>query len=163
MPWEKSSRKACIPVAKRRLRGPNKVAGILLQSRYTGNRLDRVIAGVGINANFESKVLGDDLTVPPITLMEAVGKPVNLNHVLDKVLSCMETDYGRFLEEGPARIISDYKKNCSTIGRRVKILRDDGPDLTGTAADLGTEGGLMLRTPDNWTVVINNARQLILE
>jgi len=141
--------------------GNRKLGGILLKSHFSGSRLDWVIAGIGINGNYSSSVLGEDLPTPAITLMEAAGREVDLNQVLAHILAEMETDYLRFVDEGPSKLINENKHNCSTIGQRVKILRDEGPDLTGTAMDLGTEGGLVIRTADNWTVVINNARQLI--
>ncbi len=126
-----------------------KAAGVLVQSRSREDDAPagrRVVVGVGINVNTEIELQvtgdadGDGDRLPPRSLCEVVGRPLDLKPLLvDTVANLI-----RRLEGGltPA-VLEEYRSRCSTVGREVEF--DDGPDRrTGRAVDIAPDGALVV-------------------
>ena len=45
-------------------------------------------------------------------------------------------------------LLAAYRRDCSTIGREVRVLLPDGEALTGTATTVDADGQLVVRTAD---------------
>lgn len=68
----------------------------------------------------------------------------------------------RAIEErltGPdERVLADYRRRCSTLGRRVRArmipMSPDGPQVVGEAVDVRTDGGLVVVTGRGSRVVV---------
>lgn len=140
-----------------------KLGGILLESKFQGEKLDYVIAGIGINGNFPAEVLGTRFVWPPTTLMDQLRKPVDLNRLLARILKQLESAYHHFVEKGPEGLVDHYKNRCVTLGRRVFISEQERKEAyEARAFDLDPLGGLMVELPDGNAKVIYNARRVSL-
>jgi len=139
-----------------------KAGGVLLQSRFVGSRLEHVVAGIGINANFSASALGGDLLTRPATLLDLLGREVDLNGLLSSILGCIEEDYARFEREGPGGLIKKYASRCVTLGRQVRLHEEDGTARDGTAIGLTGEGGLVVDFAGGKRETVLNAYRLTL-
>lgn len=66
------------------LRDSKKLVGILCEQTVTpGQPQTTSIIGVGINANFPATQLGTDLRTPPISLLDILGREIDLEKLID--------------------------------------------------------------------------------
>jgi len=72
-----------------------KLGGVLLELSAQGERVEWVVAGVGINVNNPTPP-----DVPAISLREAVGHPIALEGFYEIILRGIARDYRRFCREG---------------------------------------------------------------
>ncbi len=136
--------------------GGRKICGILAESSVEnvpvavkrvspgGNaRLDFIVLGVGLNANFDP----EDAGVPDAqvaTLRSELGRDVDLVELLGAILTSLEAELPR-IEEDFSGVLDDWRALGCTLGERVRVRRF-GEILEGLAADISSEGALILRT-----------------
>ena len=125
-----------------------KVGGILIESFIKDGRLDRVIAGIGVNVNQEKFKLG---APNPVSLKNLTGMNFDLDECLDLVLGFIETRYNNMKSyEEKQKIDKDYLENlykyqvfanfstsCGTID--AKII---GVDESGKLTLVDKENGI---------------------
>ncbi|MFP4498713.1 MAG: biotin--[acetyl-CoA-carboxylase] ligase, partial [Vulcanimicrobiota bacterium] len=126
-----------------------KVGGILLESRFRGEKMDYLVAGIGINVNFSGYVLGSDLKFQPTTLYDESGKYYNLSELLASVLNRLDQTYYEFIKTGSIELIEYYKKKCMTLGRRIVVIYDDKIREKAWALDVLPDGSLKIKTIEN--------------
>jgi BirA family biotin operon repressor/biotin-[acetyl-CoA-carboxylase] ligase len=130
--------------------GEKKICGILAESSAghatdsaKKGRLDYVILGVGMNANFDPTEVGvrdRELT----TIRSELGHDVDLLDLLRALLANLEVEMGRIRNFGA--ILEEWRKLNCTLGEKVRVRRF-GETIEGRAVDLTSEGALLLATP----------------
>ena len=75
--------------------GGRKVAGILAEARD-----DRVVLGIGINANLGEDELPEDVDTPATSLSIEAGEPVDRVRLLASLLEQLETHYDAWVRGG---------------------------------------------------------------
>jgi len=111
-----------------------KLCGILTEIYSVGNKVDKIIVGIGINLNNKSPEEGT-------SLKEIQGKEINIDDFLEKVLD----NFAKLSNLGLPTIIRQYKKNCSMLGKQVKVITLN-KEVEGKAIDIDNEGNLILET-----------------
>jgi BirA family biotin operon repressor/biotin-[acetyl-CoA-carboxylase] ligase len=109
-----------------------KLSGVLAEREG-----DAVVVGIGINVNWPDQ-LPAELAATATAANHLAGRPVDRDGVLTAMLDCLADRYGDW-----PRVGSEYRRNCSTIGRRVRVELSD-ETFTGTAADVTDEGHLLV-------------------
>lgn len=109
-----------------RLKWPNdilynncKIAGVLTETMYNGNALERAIVGVGLNVNqtfFEESIHGKATSIKKI-----LGKDVTREIILAHILSRIEYYYQLWLTKN-AEIVKKINKKLIGYGMWVKLL-----------------------------------------
>lgn len=74
-----------------------KLGGVLLELGTVGGRLEWLIVGIGINGN---NPLPEGARFPPISLAEALGRPVDLSGLYAAALGGIARSYREFLQRG---------------------------------------------------------------
>jgi BirA family biotin operon repressor/biotin-[acetyl-CoA-carboxylase] ligase len=120
--------------------GGRKVSGVLTELD-TDEKF--AIVGIGINANFDTGDLPEEVTGIATTLKEELKREVRAEKLLDQLFAELEDIYDKF-NKGTAEI------KCSTIGKKVKIITE-GSELNGTAKEIDGAGALILQLPDGTT------------
>lgn len=108
-----------------------KIGGIVLQRHLED--LEIVVAGIGINLQFSK----DRPTEDAIALNEVVANLPDINQLIFEIimqLSKEQTD-----------VISEYKKNCLTLGKKVVVQLLNSADVVGVAADISENGALIIQ------------------
>jgi BirA family biotin operon repressor/biotin-[acetyl-CoA-carboxylase] ligase len=87
--------------------GNKKACGILIQNSVMGNRLDYVVAGIGLNVN-QTIFLSD--APNPVSMKMVSGKEYNLKELLPKLLEFVFKRYDQVKPETKLKVERDYQK-----------------------------------------------------
>jgi BirA family biotin operon repressor/biotin-[acetyl-CoA-carboxylase] ligase len=126
-----------------------KVCGILIESAYEGERLAYVVAGIGVNVNFDPTPF-EDIRETATSLSRELGRDVSREELLASLLNHFEALY---LSPGEA-VFAGWKKRLETLGRPVRAQLPDRIE-EGIAEDVDRQGRLIIRQGDGATVVVS--------
>lgn len=121
------------------LAADKKIAGILLETTSMGNKIEKVVIGIGINVNqpnFPGKYL-----IPPTSIRREFKEAVNRERLLSEILNNFEEILSLCIKE-PEKVLEDWKVKCNMLGEKVKIEDDNGIKF-GIFEDLDKEGHLI--------------------
>lgn len=121
-----------------------KVAGILPEARFWGDRVDAVVLGVGLNVSTD---FGDapDLAQSAISLVQATqGQPFSRVEVLVELLLRLEQDYPRLSSR---LLFREWQDALVTLGRPVTVTTPAG-EVHGFAESVDAHGALWVRADD---------------
>jgi BirA family transcriptional regulator, biotin operon repressor / biotin---[acetyl-CoA-carboxylase] ligase len=123
-----------------------KLGGILTEMHAEPNQVRFVIVGIGINVNQEK--FPAELASIATSIRKESGRSSFRLELLVRLLTQFESDYNRFLREGPSFVIDRFESVSSFArGRRVRV--DTGLEAyLGTTSGLSPEG-LLLVARDN--------------
>lgn len=116
-----------------------KLGGILVELAARGKRLEWLIAGVGLNVN---NPLPEGACVPPLSLREALDRPVDLEETIWAVLAGIARHYAEFQREGFEPIRRRWSE-LSTLRERVWVERK-GERFEAKVRGISASGGLLV-------------------
>jgi BirA family biotin operon repressor/biotin-[acetyl-CoA-carboxylase] ligase len=121
-----------------------KLAGVLTETGVTGEQLDFVVVGIGVNVNVEPDVL-PTLAPDATSILAEVMRPTDRLPLLVTLLGGIERRYEALhAGEGPHR---EWASRLATLGQPVQVTTPKRT-LTGVAESVDGDGALLLRTPD---------------
>jgi len=134
-----------------------KVCGILTELDAEMDRLNFIIIGIGLNANFKASRLPEEVRKKAITLAEVMGSDVPRVPLIRAMLEEMEKAIDAFVasggELGPMR--EEMKKRSALLGRRVRISDPGGTTpVEGKAVDIRGDGALVIEVSGFWKVPV---------
>ncbi len=121
-----------------------KTAGILLETSVQGEKIERLVVGVGINVN--QKSFPGKYNFPPTSIMLEAGREIEREALLAEVLNNFEELLHTAISN-PQQILNDWKLKCNMIGDRIKIIEKDRT-IAGIFDDIDDNGFLILRRGD---------------
>lgn len=125
-----------------------KVCGILAEMNTTGEAVNYVIAGIGVNANFEvENRFPPELARTATSLKAEVGKEVNLGELFRALIEKLESAYDLFIEKGFAPILAEWKKHAVFLRSDVEVMVGT-ETWRGVAVDVNDDGSLIIRLED---------------
>ncbi|HNX40382.1 MAG TPA: biotin--[acetyl-CoA-carboxylase] ligase [Methanothrix sp.] len=129
--------------AKRHGDGERKVCGILTEMKAEVDMLDYMVVGVGLNANVDLSLFPEDWRAT--SLAKEAGRPVPRAELICRILEEAEAALEKAAcgSEGAQEIYQEWRSRSATLNRRVRISAVAG-DLAGMAADLASDGALVL-------------------
>ncbi|HET8777626.1 MAG TPA: biotin--[acetyl-CoA-carboxylase] ligase [Candidatus Limnocylindria bacterium] len=129
-----------------------KVAGLLVETMADGDRLTGAIVGIGINANWSSADMPDEIAAGATSLADLAGGPIDRVRLLADVLEAFEDELSRI--EAGASPIDRYRAACTTLGTMVSVATPTGV-VDGRAVDLDAAGSLVVDAADGGRHVIS--------
>jgi len=127
-----------------------KISGILTESRTTGEIVDFIVVGIGVNANFDIDALPAHLKYSSTTLKEELGREIEREILLRRLLELTESYY-KFFQEGQfGHILGDWRGLACFLGSRVEV-EGDREKIEGQAVDIDADGALVLTLRDGTT------------
>lgn len=127
--------------------GEAKAAGILAEA--TG---DAVVIGIGLNVTTRADELPATTGLPATSLRVAGAEATDREPLLRALLRGVARWYEGWRETGGdaemCGLLAAYQRDCSTIGREVRVLLPHGQEFTGTATTVDGDGQLVVRTAD---------------
>lgn len=121
--------------------GKRKIAGILLESTSKGNKINRIVVGVGINVNQPNFPGKYDL--PPTSVRKEFKEAVNRERLLSEILNNFEVML-EVVEKDKNKILDDWRSRCKMIGEKVSIVEEDKTKF-GVFHDIDDDGFLILK------------------
>ncbi|MFQ5886966.1 MAG: biotin--[acetyl-CoA-carboxylase] ligase, partial [Anaerolineae bacterium] len=127
-----------------------KVGGILTETGVTGDHLDYVVVGIGLNVNLEVSRI-PEISATATSLWQELGRKVPRLRLLQEILKRIEGRYQR-LEAGESPH-EEWASSLVTLRRRVRVTTPEGQE-EGWAEGVDEDGALILRRGDGSTVLI---------
>lgn len=125
--------------------GDRKLAGILAEQSADG---EAVVVGVGLNVATGERELPVSPTGLPATSLLVEGADIGREAVLTEILRSLERWYLTFsADPDPVRsgLLAQYRADCATLGRQVRVELPAGRVLAGLAEDIDPTGRLLVR------------------
>jgi len=127
-----------------------KVCGILVQSRMSGQNIQRLVMGIGLNVNQPEDYFVGELA-RATSLGASLGKTFDRNEVLKHILRSLDQALLRLRDTGEEAILKIWKSGCDSIGKNVAV--NDGKRVyRGIFEDVSANGGLILRIKEKTRV-----------
>jgi len=123
-----------------------KVAGILVETEISQERVSHVVAGVGINISQRQEDFPPELRSQVTSLEMAAGKSVDRWAVLTAVLQALETSYLAYLGGKEQTILQQWLQRCLHLECGIRVVRDNGSVLEGQCVGIDQAGRMLLRT-----------------
>ena len=124
-----------------------KLAGIIVDANFESNKIENLILGVGIN--FEVNVKSVEKTLKNtgnfygVASLSNQHKKVKRVRLIQVLLQELEKIYELLNTGRKNRIISDWTKRSSTIGKKIKVNTAKG-EVKGRAIKIDNEGALVI-------------------
>jgi BirA family biotin operon repressor/biotin-[acetyl-CoA-carboxylase] ligase len=120
-----------------------KLGGILTEMETESDRIRHVVVGLGLNVN--NPGFPPELAATATSLALTAGGTFSRVQLLKAWLEEFEALYDRFLDQGFAEILEEWKGFTVTLGTPVTVRQ--GPrEISGLATDVAPDGALLLRT-----------------
>jgi BirA family biotin operon repressor/biotin-[acetyl-CoA-carboxylase] ligase len=130
--------------------GGRKICGILLESEITGQVVNYVLLGIGVNVNADVSAYPEIAAIATSAAAEA-GRPVSREALAAAVLNELEELYLAVQAGQPVQ--DEWRARLETLGRQVRVTSGQAVE-EGLAEDVDGDGSLILRRPDGSRVTI---------
>ncbi len=124
-----------------------KVAGMLVDVSLESNRIENLVLGVGINFDVDAKQIEKTLKGSPnfygVASLSEQKKKVKPIQLVQTFLLEFEKIYGLLNTKQTKKIISEWTKRSSTIGKNVELETRDGK-IKGKAIKIDDDGALIV-------------------
>ncbi len=127
-----------------------KVSGIMCEMSADSNKIEYVVCGVGVNVNNEK--FPKEIEKVATSLKLETGRNFEISEVASEILGEFEELYNEFLENGLDNIINDYRNNCITLSKQVRVIIDS-VEIEAYALDITDDGELLVRTDDGEKII----------
>jgi BirA family biotin operon repressor/biotin-[acetyl-CoA-carboxylase] ligase len=124
------------------LAGDRKLAGVLPEIQWLGERLQAVVLGIGINVAPQSVPPAVAVSIPATCVQALTEDPIDRWELLKAVLVGLLHWRGRV---GEPELFREWESRLAYRGQWVQIDSADRPPVEGRIMGLDAEGGLTLR------------------
>jgi BirA family biotin operon repressor/biotin-[acetyl-CoA-carboxylase] ligase len=121
-----------------------KVCGILTEIDAEMDRVNYVIAGIGINVNNEIKDFPSEYKGSSTTVKKEINREISRVKLLRRILEELEEAYFALEKKGGQALLQDWRQLSSTLGRKVKVVTRRRT-IEGTALDVAEDGALLIQ------------------
>jgi BirA family biotin operon repressor/biotin-[acetyl-CoA-carboxylase] ligase len=131
-----------------------KVAGMLVDATFESNRIENLVLGVGINFKIDVKKIEKILKKTPNYYgVASLNKDCNALALVQCFLLELEKIYELLNTKQTTKIIAEWTKRSSTIGKKVEIDTINGK-IKGKAIKIDGDGGLLIKDKGKTTKII---------
>jgi len=124
-----------------------KIAGMLVDASLESNRIENMVLGVGINFDVDSKQIEKTLKGSPnfygVASLSEQKKKIKPIQLVQTFLVELEKIYDLLNTKQTKKIISEWTKRSSTIGKNVVLDTRDGK-IKGKALKIDEDGALVV-------------------
>ena len=118
-----------------------KVAGILVESVWSGEEVDCLVIGIGMNITKEAVPAAELLLFPATSLEEGLGPAVEHTEILRDILAGIIALRPHLASDS---FIASWEKALALRGEPVQVEQGDGSIVTGKLLGLESDGSLRL-------------------
>jgi BirA family transcriptional regulator, biotin operon repressor / biotin---[acetyl-CoA-carboxylase] ligase len=139
-----------------------KVCGILSQMKISGNIIDFVVVGIGINVNLKREQYPEDIQSIATSLALEAGREISREELIISLYENFSKWYRKLLQNGFAPIKERWLALSPMIGKPVSVMfRDEA--ASGKATGLGEDGSLILLMDNHKTIHVSAGDATILK
>jgi BirA family transcriptional regulator, biotin operon repressor / biotin---[acetyl-CoA-carboxylase] ligase len=125
--------------------GGRKVAGILVESESTGDRIDFLVAGVGVNVNGHAEDFPADLQAAATTLEDELQCESCIPDLEAILLDSMRKWADRVRQGRDEEVLAAFRARDLLPGASVRV-EAGGESVEGTAEGVDAKGRLLVRS-----------------
>jgi len=122
-----------------------KLAGILLEGILGADRVEAVIAGIGLNVN--QQTFPEDLSSKATSLALATGSLHERSELFRAMLLSLEDEYLTQAATGFQHVVERWLDHAPIIGKRISV-ETQGKVIEGVVRGISAGGGLIVSTQD---------------
>mgnify|MGYP005628772659 FL=1 len=134
-----------------------KIAGILVDAAFESNKIESLVLGVGINFNVDIKAIKKTLKDTPnfygVASLSEQNKKVKPIQLVQNFFVELEKIYELLNKKQTKKIILEWTKRSSTLGKNVEINTTDGK-IKGKATKIDEDGALIISNKNKTEKVI---------
>jgi BirA family biotin operon repressor/biotin-[acetyl-CoA-carboxylase] ligase len=135
-----------------------KLAGILCEVFWEGEKVQFIVLGMGINVGQSPLLEHEDFDLPAIAIEEVLKQPLDWHELIKRILSSLGIWYSRFHQ---MQFIEEWEKRLAYRGEKVIVSKGDGKQL-GKVIGLNENGALRILTTDSLYEINNGQAQIRL-
>ncbi|MDQ2690707.1 MAG: biotin--[acetyl-CoA-carboxylase] ligase [Chloroflexota bacterium] len=128
-----------------------KVAGILIESVWSGDEVDCLVIGIGLNVLKGAVPSEELLQFPATSLEEALGPNIKHAEILHDILAGVIALRPHI---GTDSFIASWEKVLAFRGEQVKVEEGNGVSTTGRLLGLEPDGSLKLNTANGQSLTV---------
>lgn len=128
-----------------------KVAGILVESVWSGEEVDCVVIGIGVNVLKDSVPSAELLQFPATSLEEGLGPEVERERILHDILAGIIALRPHL---GTDSFIASWERALAFRDQQVQAEQGDGPAIAGKLLGLEPDGSLRLSNENDKSVTV---------
>ncbi len=140
-----------------------KLAGILVDASLESNRIENLVLGIGINFDVDVKHIEKTLKGSPnfygVASLSEQKKKIKPIQLIQTFLIELEKIYSLLNTKQTKKIISEWTKRSSTIGKNVEINTRDGK-IKGKAIKIDEDGALVIDNGKNNRIIAGDVIHL---
>jgi len=135
--------------------GSRKLAGMLAESVVDGGEVSALVAGIGLNVNWDE--FPPEIAETAVACNMVTGEPVDRDDLLVRLLERFDGRYGSLARPGGGEgTVGEYRQRCATLGRRVRVEQPSGA-FEGVARDVDDAGHLLVERDDGVVTTVTAA------
>lgn len=120
-----------------------KIAGVLIEMATSGETVESIIVGIGVNCN--NTIFPDDIRAKATSIFLETGTAVSRKELVCRILEHFENDYFKWLD-GQLAFLDEYKALCINLDKEV-VIHQRSEVITGIAEDITPKGELKILLP----------------
>src|SRR5512133_1707852 len=128
-----------------------KVAGILIESVWSGEEVDYLVIGIGVNVLNGAVPPAELLQFPATSLAESLGSAVEREAVLRDILAGIIALRPHL---GTDSFLAAWEKALAFRGEQVQVVEGSGASVTGDLQGLESDGSLRLSNDAGKSVIV---------
>ncbi len=119
-----------------------KAAGILLETSSRGNKLEKIVIGVGLNVN--QTFFQGNFNFQPTSIKAELNRLIEREKILAEILNNFEEILEK-VENESKWILNDWRSHCNLIGDKISVTEGNTTKY-GIFEDIDDEGYLLLKS-----------------
>jgi BirA family biotin operon repressor/biotin-[acetyl-CoA-carboxylase] ligase len=123
--------------------GEKKIAGILIESHFTGRKVDYSIVGVGINVNVDIRLM-QHIIPNPTSLLHELGYEISREELISKFIVGFDTKYNS-LPQNIEKVFTEWQHKLTMLGKPI-VVSYYGETIEGFAESVDKDGSLIIKT-----------------
>ena len=127
-----------------------KVSGVLTEMKSTGEKLDFIIVGIGLNVNLTKDLIEKNLPDEASNITSLYienGNEFNREYVLSKLINSLDRYYLKFIRDGIHSITAEWAAEWGKLNETISI-DISGEIVSGIVRKVDSYGYIFLEKPD---------------
>jgi BirA family biotin operon repressor/biotin-[acetyl-CoA-carboxylase] ligase len=124
-----------------------KICGILLELAAQMDRIDHLVIGIGVNANFDAGVIAGGGVGNSTSLLTEIGTKIDRARFVADLLFKLEEEYERIISGNWDGVKNDWLKLCPSVGDQIALITFNG-EISGKLVGIDDYGALRLQHLD---------------
>ncbi|MFC1670015.1 biotin--[acetyl-CoA-carboxylase] ligase [Spirochaetota bacterium] len=124
-----------------------KLAGILTEINTTKDSINYIIVGMGINVNTPLESMPSEIRDIATSILIETNKEMEKWDIVKVILESFERYYNKFLNNGFADILEEWKRLSQIMGSKIKVDLEKG-SIEGEVVEVDKDGFLIIRDSD---------------